>query len=411
MTTRITEDNITPGSITANSLAEGISLGGGGGVTIDQIIVTDSEFSNTANTQILSSGPDYFKIYGSGFQANANVYLSTNFALTTLVTANVVSSNEVRVTTGNLGSIATFNLFLINTNGTIATKLASLSSYASQPTASWISGSPSTVDKIVFSSDTNTSSVRGPLSSGRAYAAASSSLFYGWFGGGSGTSIVDRINFGSDTDIASVRGPLSVERDRLAATGNDNYGWFGGGFPRPKSNIDRIDYGTDTATASIRGPLSQAKQAAGATGNNNYGWFGGGYVPGVVSTVNRIDYSADVSTAAVRGPLSLSRIALSASGNDNYGWFGGGTVSPITSIVDRIDFAADTGTASVRGPLNAGRTYLASSGNKSSFTYFMGGNSLSIVDRVDLSADTGTASVRGPLSAGRSGSTSASGVG
>ena len=48
-------------------------------------------------------------------------------------------------------------------------------------------------------------------------------LDYGWFGGGSGASIVstvDRIDYSNDTATASLRGPLSAARDSLAATQN-----------------------------------------------------------------------------------------------------------------------------------------------------------------------------------------------
>ena len=85
---------------------------------------------------------------------------------------------------------------------------------------------------------------------------------YGYFGGGRPTpdtpfSTIDRIDYTNDTATASVRGSLSVARQSLAATGNQFYGYFGGGQPAPyKSTVDRIDYSNDTATASVRGPLS-----------------------------------------------------------------------------------------------------------------------------------------------------------
>ena len=43
-----------------------------------------------------------------------------------------------------------------------------------------------------------------------------------WFGAGSAPgfrSTVDRITYATDTDTASVRGPLSLARERLAAAG------------------------------------------------------------------------------------------------------------------------------------------------------------------------------------------------
>ena len=79
-----------------------------------------------------------------------------------------------------------------------------------------------------------------------------------WFGGGGGGgqfSTVQRITFATDTDTASVRGPLSVGGMGKAAAGNSTDGWFTGGYPS-LSTVQRITYATDTATASVRGPLS-----------------------------------------------------------------------------------------------------------------------------------------------------------
>jgi len=87
-----------------------------------------------------------------------------------------------------------------------------------------------TVDRIDFSNDSSTASVRGPLSLARSSLAATGNSNYGWFGGGlSGPSVspvstVDRIDFSNDSSTASVRGPLSSTRYRLAATSNTPIG-------------------------------------------------------------------------------------------------------------------------------------------------------------------------------------------
>ena len=134
----------------------------------------------------------------------------------------------------------------------------------------------------------------------------------GYFGAGN-SSIVDRIDYSNDTATASVRGPLSLSQRLLGATGNSSYGYFGAGFiPGAVSTVDRIDYTNDIATTSVRGPLSLSKYGPAATGNSSYGYFGGG-APGPRSTIDRIDYSNDTATASVRGPLSLARGYLSAT--------------------------------------------------------------------------------------------------
>jgi hypothetical protein len=266
-----------------------------------------------------------------------------------------------------------------------------------------------TVDRIDFSNDSSTASVRGPLSLARHSLAATGNSNYGWFGGGNTgptlLSTVDRIDFSNDSSTASPRGPLSSARGGLAATGNSNYGWFGGGStPTIVSTVDRIDFSNDSATASPRGSLSAVRQYLTATGNSNYGWFGGGATPTVISTIDRIDFSNDSSTASVRGPLSSARDSLAATGNSNYGWFGN------SSRVDRIDFSNDSSTASVRGSLNPSKQNSSATGN-SNYGWWGGGfPGVATVDRIDFSNDTGTASPRGSLSAARGYLASTSGV-
>jgi hypothetical protein len=93
-------------------------------------------------------------------------------------------------------------------------------------------GSPgpvSTVDRINFSNDSVTSTPRGPLSTARSSLAATGNSNYGWFGGGATVTIpvarvstVDRINFSNDSVTASIRGSLTTATGRtsLAATSN-----------------------------------------------------------------------------------------------------------------------------------------------------------------------------------------------
>ena len=240
-------------------------------------------------------------------------------------------------------------------------------------------GPQSTVCRITYTTDTATASVRGPLSSAKRYMGSAGNDNYGWFGGGLNIvspqylSTVDRITYATDTDTASVRGPLSIGRSQLAASGNTINGWFGGGYspsgPGSMSTVNRITYATDTDVASVRGPLSSTKYGLAAAGNTTDGWFGGGVNPAlfpasVLSRVDRITYSTDTVTASVRGPLSVARFNLAASSNDTDAWFGGGYNSGaggLQSTVDRITFATDTATASVRGPLSLARERVGAS--------------------------------------------------
>ena len=271
----------------------------------------------------------------------------------------------------------------------------------------------STVIRIDFSNDSSTASSRGPLSLQRGAVAATGNSNYGWFGGGyflipspigplgGPTATVDRIDFSNDSATASVRGSLSQARYNLAATGNSNYGWWGGG--NGVTTLDRINFSNDSVAAVARG--TSAKAYAGATANSNYGWFGGGNIP-AISTVDRIDFSNDSGTASVRSPLSAVRYGLAATGNSNYGWFGGGNTGPFPTspiaTVNRIDFSNDSVGILVRGPLSLARHFLAATGN-SNYGWFGGGqtdsfgSSTATVDRINFSNDSATASPRGSL--------------
>ena len=238
------------------------------------------------------------------------------------------------------------------------------------------------VDRIDFSNDSAAASARGPLSAIKYSSAATGNSNYGWYAGGSiqpspglppvHLSSVDRINFSNDSSTASIRGPLLLVKTNLAATGNSNYGWWGGGFtntPTPAyySIVDRTDFSNDSPSPLPRGPLSLERNSLTATGNSNYGWFGAGSGVTVYSTVDRINFSNDSVSASVRGPLTTVKTQLAATGNSNYGWTAGGSTgaAPFAgySRVDRIDFSNDSATASIRGPLNAAKYIRSATSN------------------------------------------------
>jgi len=231
----------------------------------------------------------------------------------------------------------------------------------------------SSVDRITFASDTSTAAVRGPLSSAKySLTATTDNTTYGWFiagflGGpysGGLLSTIDRITYATDTDTASVRGPVSASVYAGAATTNTTYGWFSYGRDASiaVSTVARITYATDTNSPTVRGPLSAATYQIAATGTTSYGWYAGGrgFASPEVTTINRIDYSNDTAIASVRGPLTIvmTRQAASTDGT-TYGWFGGGSNS--YSAVMMITYATDTATVTTRAPFSPGATGMAAS--------------------------------------------------
>jgi hypothetical protein len=221
------------------------------------------------------------------------------------------------------------------------------------------------VDRIDYSNDSANVSIRTPLTSA-SYKTGFGNINFGYFAHSQGGVNIDKIDYSNDTNVVS-KSVLYRPAYYRASTGNNNFGYIHEGLntsptPGPSTLIERIDYSNDEANSSIRGPLSLARYSLGATGNSNFGYFGGGATPGASVTVDRIDYSNDTATASVRGPLSLGVIGLAATGNSNFGYFGCGTPGT-RSTVDRIDYSNDTASASTRGPLSLNRVYIAATTN------------------------------------------------
>jgi hypothetical protein len=136
-------------------------------------------------------------------------------------------------------------------------------------------GAVTLVHRISYSNDTQIASLRGSLSIDRWRHASTGNANFGYIGGGQtgsgnpGISIstVDRIDYSNDITTTSVRGPLSIISSRLAATGNSNFGYFSIGVDNTSTIVNRINYSNDTATASLRGLLSSGRNFLAATTN------------------------------------------------------------------------------------------------------------------------------------------------
>ena len=279
-----------------------------------------------------------------------------------------------------------------------------------------------TVERISYSNDTATASIRGPITQKRYSTGAAGNRDFGYIAGGATLpgptpiSTVDRIDYSNDTAQAPSKGPLGVTTRILAGVGNNSYGYFGGGHPGITA-VQRVDYSNDTVQSTQVSSFSPAKgHGLGAAGNANFGWFAGG--TSSPSSVVRLDYSNDTDTPTPKGNLNVDRFYIQGTGTQNYGYFGGGY--PSTSSIDRIDYANDTATATPKGnfavvkssygavsPLENAINGLAPASSDlrpnvvpqgTDFGYFVAGYfPKSTVDRVDYSNDTATAVARGPL--------------
>jgi hypothetical protein len=291
--------------------------------------------------------------------------------------------------------------------------------------ANWFAGGApgpySTVNRILYATDTATATVRGSLNVINSDVSGAGTLSSGWFGGGTPNGSSNQlITYSNDTVTASLRGPLSTAVRGLAATSDGTtYGWWAGGFTGADATavVQRTTYATDTAATVTRGPLNGKRTYVTGIGTSAYGWVGGGniWAPSYanVDTLERITYATDTATASTRGPVGYAASGIGGtSDGTTYGWWAGGNgnPSPFTSNIYRTTYATDTATATARGPLSSANGYIAGAGN-ATYGWFSGGTNpsyVSTIQRITYATDTATASLRGPLTyvAGRQGGTS-----
>lgn len=444
--TKITNRVIEPNTITANSLAEGISLGGGG-PKISNVSVANSSYSILDDTAIALEG-GYLVITGTGFETGCQVIVGSNNATST----TFVNSTTLRAQVGaaDAGSKA---VYVVNPDGGTAIRVNGLT-YSGFPT--WSTGSTLTQANVnqpisVQLSASSDTTVTYQLQSGSTLPSglslSSSGLLSGtvtdilenttynftieaidaenqesprtfnitvivllqnnhaWFSGGSSNSTVYRYSFSNDTAQPIVRGPLSAGRYQHGTASNLDYGYFTGG-QTVTTRVDRITFSNDGVTASARGNLNTDRVFHRGVATETYAWFSGNQSETGASSVSRITFSSDTGTSTARGNLNDNRNKHFGTNTNTFGWFvaGRSPSGPELSSSSRITFSSDTATSTARGNLNVGRWGGTFSGNDE-YGWFGGGRNnpslFSSVERMTYSTDTATATTRGPLSSSR----------
>jgi hypothetical protein len=451
MATKITSRVIAPGAVTANSLAESISLSGGG-PKISNVAIANSTYGILDDTAVDISG-GYLIITGTGFETGCQVIVGSNNAIST----TFVDSTTIRAQVG-AADAGTKTLYVVNTDGGTAIRVNGLT-YSATPT--WSTGSTLTESNVneaisIQLSATSDSTVTYALQSGSVLppglSLSSGGLLSGtvttisenttynftveatdtqfqnsprtfsitinvivqnntaWYGGGSGISSVYRYDFNNDTAQATLRGPLSGGRYGIGSASNFDYGYFTGGFGGFSLRVDRITFSSDTGTTSIRGNLDTGRVSHSGVATQQYAWFTGGN-PGS-RPLSRITFSNDTGTSTSRSPgLNVDRHLAFATNNETDGWFvaGRSPSGPELSSSSRLTFSTDTTTTSARGNLTTARWGGTFSGNDN-YGWFGGGrinpSLFSSVERITYVTDTSATSARGPLTAARYGQAS-----
>ena len=136
-------------TITSENLA---SARGTSGPAIINVIVTDSNFNNLDDTAVGTSN-SFIKIIGTGFSANANVYIGGTLSSSANVT--FVNSTQLNVTLPNLTSGTNNTLSLFNTNGSGAIYVSPIlaSGFPSFSTTSYTAASLSVSVQLLATGD------------------------------------------------------------------------------------------------------------------------------------------------------------------------------------------------------------------------------------------------------------------
>jgi hypothetical protein len=409
-------------------------------VGITNVYYTDSSYANTANTTISSNANSYIKLFGFGFQQNANVvlvpsqndYLYSSDGMTFFENAIEVNSYyvnwgeyraQINQNSANTFPISTkYDLFLVNPDGSNASVLNGLNYSNPNIFYGWtIGGHPDTTTNISsiyrydFSNETFQQVNNLNQSEGRVTTITNS--IFGWMIGGvtnptqTSTSNIERMNLFSDTNILLPRNNLSKLIGAASSAKTKEYGYIIGGYSDTDSgsiygSTCRLDLYNDSIIISDRAVFATTPTAETASvQNSTHFWIHGGMFsvsPVTFSTnVSRLSFSSDTSLLEQRVTIATGRARNAGVYDTTYGWFGGGQTSTpaIISLVDRLTFSSDTSALSSRGSLSVARQYLSAT-QDSTYGWFFGGatnpiSAFSTVDRITFASDTGTASARG----------------
>lgn len=271
-------------------------------------------------------------------------------------------------------------------------------------------GYVSNVSRITFSTDTSTSTPKGPMAYTGAQLPLAGNITDFWSGAfynGSSISTIQRVTFSTDTATASIRGTDPAGTYESRGMGNNTTdGWFTGGNNAPQNHTTRMVFANDLVTQTLKGALSQYLNSPGCTANTTDGWAATGLNnPAYRSWSNRITFANDTVTAPRKGDLEIDAGQRAATGNMTDGWWTGGYrgqfATPVYTNTGRLNFATDTATGVPKGNANVERANHAASSNLS-YCWFAGGgdvsgNLVSSTERLTMATDTAVMTPRGPL--------------
>ena len=117
---------------------------------------------------------------------------------------------------------------------------------------------------MIFS-DTSTASPKGTLTDTTTRGAGFSSTSHGYVVGGFPSppkSTVQRVDFSNDTATASLRTNLNAwNGEKFWEWGNNNYGYQLGGYVSTKTTVERVDFSNDLGIPSVKGSIKCCEES------------------------------------------------------------------------------------------------------------------------------------------------------
>ena len=200
-------------------------------------------------------------------------------------------------------------------------------------------GTQTRVDKLTYSDDTIAAVPGASLETGVFYVAANGTPSAGYWGAGRNPSFtpinvttMQKILYSTDTSTTIPSGALTAARYGHASTGNSDVGYFMAGysigwFPTNGfvSTIDKITYSTETVS-HVPGGTTGPRGFLDGTGSSSAGYISGGNTPGpdttrteklTFTTETSIDLPGAQTTQAVWANAATSARANSVSATSN----------------------------------------------------------------------------------------------
>jgi hypothetical protein len=312
------------------------------------------------------SGNDIVQLVGSGFNANAKVFINYNLVSNITVT----NSSSISVTTPPQDQ-GIYLLQVTNPDGASITVTPGIE-YAEVgfqgSTSGYISGGglapgakENIIDKFPFASDASASDV-GDLTLARRDVAGQSSTVSGYSSGGSRNppspnlrvNVIDKFPFATNSNATDVGDLTQIRTSAAGQSYVPTSGYTSGGndISLPVVNtVDKFPFATN-ANATDVGDLTQTRDSLTGQSSSTHGYASGGNVsfPTISNVIDKFPFASDANATDVGDLTQARRETPAGQSSTTSGYTSGGYGTPPPGVVNTIDkfpFASDASATDV----------------------------------------------------------------